>query len=57
MLMDTHKQIKLEEQRFKDPKAKNYLFQAIDHRILKIILCKDTSKQIVWALMVVFGIY
>jgi len=30
----------------KDLKAKNYLFQAIDHAILETILHKETSKQI-----------
>ncbi|KAL5562299.1 hypothetical protein UlMin_032046 [Ulmus minor] len=39
-------QKKLEEQRLKDLKAKNYLFQAIDHSILETILQKDTCKQI-----------
>ncbi|KAI3445076.1 hypothetical protein Pfo_001741 [Paulownia fortunei] len=37
---------KLEEQKMKDLKAKNYLFQAIDHSILETILQKDTYKQI-----------
>lgn len=37
---------KLDEQRLKDLKVKNYLFQAIDRSILKTILTKDTSKQI-----------
>lgn len=37
---------KLEEQKLKDHKAKNYLFQAIDRAILETILQKDTSKQI-----------
>ena len=32
--------------KLKDLKAKNYLFQAIDHSILETILSKDTSKQI-----------
>ncbi|KAF2282875.1 hypothetical protein GH714_043359 [Hevea brasiliensis] len=36
----------LDAQKLKDLKAKNYLFQAIDHSILETILCKDTSKQI-----------
>ncbi|KAL5560315.1 hypothetical protein UlMin_036526 [Ulmus minor] len=39
-------QKKLEEQRLKDLKAKNYLFQAIDRSILETILQKDTCKQI-----------
>ncbi|RVW90401.1 hypothetical protein CK203_045739 [Vitis vinifera] len=37
---------KLDGQRLKDLKAKNYLFQAIDRSILETILCKDTSKHI-----------
>nr|XP_028948055.1 uncharacterized protein LOC103454709 [Malus domestica] len=36
----------LEEQKLKDLKAKNYLFQAIDRSILETILKKDTSKDI-----------
>ena len=44
-LTDTQK-TKLEEQRFKELKVKNYLFQAIDRTILETILTKDTSKQI-----------
>jgi hypothetical protein len=36
----------LEDQRLKDLKAKNYLFQAIDRAILETILHKETSKQI-----------
>ncbi|XP_010268935.1 PREDICTED: uncharacterized protein LOC104605744 [Nelumbo nucifera] len=36
----------LEGQCFKDLKAKNDLFQAIDCSILETILCKDTSKHI-----------
>ncbi|CAL8148449.1 unnamed protein product [Prunus armeniaca] len=39
-------QKKLDESKLKDLKAKNYLFQAIDHSILETILQKDTSKQI-----------
>ena len=39
-------QRRLEEQRLKDLKVKNYLFQAIDRTILEIILQKITSKQI-----------
>lgn len=39
-----------ERQQLKDLNAKNYLFQAIDHSILKTILCKDTSK-IIWDFM------
>lgn len=36
----------LEEQKLKDLKAKNYLFQAIDRAILETILKKDTTKDI-----------
>ena len=36
----------MEDQKLKDRKAKNYLFQAIDRAILETILQKDTSKQI-----------
>ncbi|XP_057485822.1 uncharacterized protein LOC130772093 [Actinidia eriantha] len=36
----------LEDQKLKDRKAKNYLFQAIDRAILETILQKDTSNQI-----------
>ena len=36
----------LEDQKLKDLKAKNYLFQAIDRVILETILHKETSKQI-----------
>ncbi|CAL8125961.1 unnamed protein product [Prunus armeniaca] len=36
----------LEEQRLKDLKTKNYLFQAIDRVILETILKKDTAKDI-----------
>jgi hypothetical protein len=36
----------LDEQRLKDLKAKNYLFQAIDRAILETILKKDTAKDI-----------
>ncbi|XP_008245655.1 PREDICTED: uncharacterized protein LOC103343796 [Prunus mume] len=36
----------LEEQRLKDLKTKNYLFQAIDCVILETILKKDTAKDI-----------
>ncbi|CAL2257012.1 unnamed protein product [Prunus armeniaca] len=34
------------DQRLKDLKAKNYLFQAIDRAILETILKKDTTKDI-----------
>ncbi|XP_068307617.1 uncharacterized protein [Pyrus communis] len=36
----------LEEQKLKDLKAKNYLFQAIDCAILETILKKETAKDI-----------
>ncbi|XP_022870912.1 uncharacterized protein LOC111390145 [Olea europaea var. sylvestris] len=36
----------LDEQRLKNLKAKNYLFQAIDHAILETILKKDNAKDI-----------
>jgi len=39
-------QKKFEEEKLKDLKVKNYLFQAIDQTILETILQKDTSKQI-----------
>ena len=39
-------QKRLDEQKLKDLKLKNYLFQAIDRSILETILQKDTSKQI-----------
>jgi hypothetical protein len=35
-----------EDQKLKDLKAKNYLFQAIDQSILETILKKDTTKDI-----------
>jgi len=35
----------LEEQRLKDPRSKNYLFQSIDKNILKTITNKATSKK------------
>ncbi|KAL5767235.1 hypothetical protein ACOSQ2_014018 [Xanthoceras sorbifolium] len=45
--MLTEAQLKtLEEQKLKDLKAKNYLFQAIDRVILETILKKDTAKYI-----------
>lgn len=37
---------KPEDQKLKDLRAKNYLFQSIDKSILKTIIQKDTSKQI-----------
>ncbi|KAI9178614.1 hypothetical protein LWI28_028545 [Acer negundo] len=36
----------IEDQKLKDLKAKNYLFQAIDRSILETILKRDTSKDI-----------
>nr|KYP52848.1 hypothetical protein KK1_025234 [Cajanus cajan] len=36
----------LDDQKLKDLKVNNYLFQAIDHTILETILQKDTNKQI-----------
>lgn len=36
----------MEDQKLKDLKVKNYLFQAIDRSIMETILVKDTSKQI-----------
>jgi hypothetical protein len=36
----------MEDQKLKDLKVKNYLFQAIDQNILETILFKDTTKQI-----------
>lgn len=36
----------VDDQKLKDLKAKNYLFQAIDRSILETILNKDTSKNI-----------
>ena len=36
----------IEDQKLKDLKAKNYLFQAIDHSVLQTILNKDTTKNI-----------
>ncbi|XP_008227185.1 PREDICTED: uncharacterized protein LOC103326725 [Prunus mume] len=36
----------VEDQKLKDLKAKNYLFQAVDRSILETILNKDTSKNI-----------
>ena len=35
-----------EDQKLKDLKAKNYMFQAIDRSILETILKKDTAKDI-----------
>ena len=36
----------LEDQKLKDLKIKNYLFQSIDKSILKTIIQKDTSTQL-----------
>lgn len=36
----------LEEQKLKDLKTKNYLFQAIDRTVLETILKKNTAKGI-----------
>jgi RNase H-fold protein (predicted Holliday junction resolvase) len=36
----------IDDQRLKDLKAKNYLFQAIDRSLLETILKKDTAKNI-----------
>lgn len=44
--LTTQQQQKLDEQKLKDMKVKNYLFQAIDRTILETILQKDTSKNI-----------
>ncbi|XP_060200227.1 uncharacterized protein LOC132628468 [Lycium barbarum] len=46
VVMTEAQQKVLDEQRLKDLKAKNYLFQAIDRAILETIFQKDTSKQI-----------
>ena len=36
----------IEDQKLKNLKAKNYLFQAIDRSVLQTILNKDTTKNI-----------
>ena len=36
----------IEDQKLKDLKVKNYLFQAIDRSILETILKRDTAKDI-----------
>ena len=36
----------IEDQKLKDLKAKNYLFQAIDRSVLETIFNKDTTKNI-----------
>ena len=35
---------RIEDQKLKDLKAKNYLFQALDRSILETILSKDTTR-------------
>jgi len=45
-LLTDAQQKKLEEEKLKDLKVKNYLFQVIDRTILETILQKDISKQI-----------
>jgi hypothetical protein len=40
----------MEDQKLKDLKVKNYLFQVINQNILETILVKDTTKQI-WDFM------
>nr|KYP40696.1 hypothetical protein KK1_037948 [Cajanus cajan] len=44
--MSEARKTEIEGLHLKDLKAKNYLFQAIDHSILETILNKDTSKDI-----------
>lgn len=44
-LTDAQKKV-IDDQKLKDLKAKNYLFQAIDRSILETILNKDTAKSI-----------
>ncbi|CAL5403117.1 unnamed protein product [Camellia sinensis] len=46
VVLSEAQQKRLDEQRLKDLKVKNYLFQAIDRTILETILQKETSKQI-----------
>ncbi|GAB2212132.1 hypothetical protein Droror1_Dr00025479 [Drosera rotundifolia] len=46
VVLTAAQQKSLDEQKLKDLKAKNYLFQAIDRAILETMLKKDTSKQI-----------
>lgn len=46
VVLSEAQQMRLDEQRLKDLKVKNYLFQAIDRTILETILQKETSKQI-----------
>ncbi|XP_009368362.2 uncharacterized protein LOC103957864 [Pyrus x bretschneideri] len=42
---EAHKKV-IEDQKLKNLKCKNYLFQAIDHSILETILKKDITKDI-----------
>lgn len=44
--LTAEKRKEIEDQKLKDLKAKNYLFEAIDRSILETILKKDTSKDI-----------
>lgn len=44
-LTDVERKV-LADQKLKDLRAKNYLFQAIDHAVLETILTKDTAKGI-----------
>ena len=43
--MTDAQKVEVDAKKLKDLRAKNYLFQAIDHSILETILCKDTSKD------------
>lgn len=45
-ILTAAQQKKVDDQKLKDLKVKNYLFQAIDRSILETILEKDTSHQI-----------
>ena len=45
VLTDAQKK-NIEDQKLKDLKAKNYLFQALDRSILETIINKETSKHI-----------
>lgn len=42
-----NKKTKHAARKLMDLKVKNYFFQAIDQKVLKMILCKDTSK-VIW---------
>ena len=44
-LSESQKKV-IDDQRLKDLKAKNYMFQTIDRSILETILKKDTAKDI-----------